>query len=159
MKQLSSFLAVFLLVGCQVRPTIESPNFAFIGVNVVDIQSGEIAENQIVLITGLTIVAVGSFANTVVPNDVETVFAQGQYLLAGRQSAAALPDIAFNGENRRVSANQPADLLLLDENPLQNIHALSQLAGVYSQGKWSDPNALKSANRSLIPTSAANETF
>lgn len=144
MKPLTFILAAVCLVGCQLTPALENPDFAFIGVSVIDVQSGEIAENQIVLIKGAKIVGVGPFADTIVPNDVQTVFAKGQYLLPGLRSATTIPDTAFSGEIRTVSLNQPADLLLLDENPLQDIDALSRLAGVYSQGQWLDRRALKS---------------
>jgi hypothetical protein len=165
MKRLASLLAALLLFGCQITSTLESPDFAFIGVNVINIQSGEIAENQIVLIKGAKIVGVGPFANTIVPNDVETVFAQEQYLLPGLQSSKMIPETTFGGEIRTVSLNQPADLLLLDENPLQDIQALSRIAGVYSQAQWLDRDALDLVRQaavellkdSTLPTDTSDE--
>ena len=74
---------LLLLTGCQSAPPPIAPDFAFLRVNVIDVSTGEITPDQTVLITGDTIVATGDFATTVIPKDVATIFAEGQYLMPG----------------------------------------------------------------------------
>jgi len=48
------------------------------------------------------------------------------------------PAIYFDmeGEFGEVIENASADLLLVDENPLENIGALKKLSGVIVRGRW-----------------------
>jgi hypothetical protein len=82
MRILFAFFSL-LLVGCQNTPPPITPDFAFVGVNVIKVSTGEITPDQIVMIDGDRIVATGDFATTTIPNDVTTVFAEGQYLMPG----------------------------------------------------------------------------
>lgn len=70
------------LVACQSEPPLEA-DFAFVGVNVVDVETGQVAENQTVLIAAGKIAEVAPFADLTVSNRVKAVFAGGKYLIPG----------------------------------------------------------------------------
>lgn len=58
------------------------------------------------------------------------------------QSATLHPAIAFTGKARLIRAGDPAELILLTDNPLEGLQALKNPEGVYINGQWLDSTAL-----------------
>ena len=52
-----------------------------------------------------------------------------------------------------IGVGRPADLVLVAENPLENVLALRTLSGVMAQGKWYDSSALAELRKLAADTS------
>jgi hypothetical protein len=90
------------MAGCKSdsRQQDVEAEFAFVGVNVVDVETGQIQPEQTVLIHQEKIVAVAPFSSLNISSRTRTVFATGKYLLPGLMDshvhAFADPDTAIN---------------------------------------------------------------
>lgn len=95
-------LCLALLTACQTDTQQRDvmAEFAFVDVNVIDVETGEIQPEQTVLIYQDKIVAVAPFANLSISSRTRTIFATGKYLMPGLMDshvhAFADPDTAVN---------------------------------------------------------------
>lgn len=101
-------LAIFLCAACAANRRAESvsdvPSLAFKHVNIVDVQSGRVLADQILLIAGNRIQAVGPTRRIRIPSGAQVVEAGGGYLIPGlwdmHVHAGSADDFASQIENR-----------------------------------------------------------
>lgn len=167
-----SVVLALMLTGCGTTSPKLNPDFAFVHVNVVDLEAQQILTDQIVLIEGQGIVAVGDFSKTIIAKDVATLFAEGHYLVprcinyrpAPKRSQGSDQNVneqekpAGNGttllasldihrcvvldDPQLIAPGYPAELLLVAENPLLDLTKIKSIEGVYSKGVWREGKAL-----------------
>ncbi len=138
---LSLLLVSSLLVACQShrQPPIQ---FAFIGVNVVDLQQNRILPNQTVLIGDQKIVDSGPFSDLTVEQRARTIFAANQFLMPATLTLRAGQLRAVPSQTTAIEPQHRAALVLLSENPLGNDAALAKIEGAFQDGVWLDRAAL-----------------
>ena len=134
-------LATTLLTACQANKPAPA-EFAFLGVNVVDLKQETLAPDQTLLIGGNKIVGVGPFSELTVAYRTQTVYARGQYvihaILANRSGT-----LRAEPTGETFDSNQIARLVLLSANPLDEEDALHKVEGAYQDGRWLSKAALK----------------
>lgn len=133
-------LATTLLMACQSKPA--PAQFAFIGVNVVDLQQQTVSADQTVLIGDGRIVGMGPFSELTVEYRAQTVYARDQYLIQAILVTRA-GVLQAEPASEAASSGQVARLVLLSANPLKDDEALYKIEGAYENGRWLSQAALE----------------
>jgi hypothetical protein len=123
---------VVSLTACSLRPEPPEADFAILQVNVVDVESRKIDENQTVLVRNGTITAVAPFDSTIIADRAQTVFAAGQFLVPGRPGSDNFT---------AVEPGNVAEFILRDNNPL--MEGPVTLVGAFFDGRWWDKDSLE----------------
>jgi hypothetical protein len=130
MRNLAAALALALLVFAA---PARADDVAFTHVTVVDVVEGRLIRDQVVRISGERI--------------VEVVPAAGEErvgLLAGTDVATdwTVPGVALHDEMSALVEAGPADLVLIDGDPLADIRNARRISAVVSNGRYLDRAAL-----------------
>lgn len=56
----------------------------------------------------------------------------------------------FKGNYGIIEKGKDADFILMDKNPLENLKALEQIKGVFTNNQYLDANKLKSIGASIL---------
>lgn len=109
MKKLSTLLLVIIFISCQNRLT-EEVDLLLLHVNVIDVASGTITEDQLVAIKGDTIAAVVSSDNADNYTAKETIDATDQFVMPGLWDN----HVHFRGGDSLISENEVFLKMFLD---------------------------------------------
>ncbi|MTI39298.1 amidohydrolase family protein [Fulvivirga lutimaris] len=109
MKKLSTLLLFTIFISCQNKHT-EEVDLLLLNVNVVDVASGTIQQDQLVAVKGDTIAAVVSADNAANYSSTETIDATGKYVMPGLWDN----HVHFRGGDSLIAENEVFLKMFLD---------------------------------------------
>ena len=134
------------MAGCTFNPAPVDTGFAFLNVNVVNLETGEIQFDQTVLLSKGRVTLIAPFSNAAVSESARTIFASQQYLISGISRAVNLKSNEPTGVpagSRSIQIGDLADLTLVSVNPLTSDINLTNILGIYTEGNWWNKMQLK----------------
>jgi imidazolonepropionase-like amidohydrolase len=112
--------------GCGYAP--QAPATAIIGPTLIDGSGAPPVDDAVVLIEGSTIRAAGPRAVVPLPASAETVDGRGKFVVPLKFDPARRGQV--------IRAGSPANLMLLDRNPLADPGSVARPAAVMENGQW-----------------------